>query len=101
MLRSIAAKPDFAKAHAQLGKIYLLSGDNKRALEECRLAAKLAPNDRMAIYGLVRAMHQLGLTREALPLLAKLRSIDAQELRAEAEKDRIRVVKAVPHRSVE
>jgi tetratricopeptide (TPR) repeat protein len=101
LLRSIAAKLDFAKAHAQLGKIYLLSGDNKRALEECRLAAKLAPNDRMAIYGLVRALRQLGLTEEASPLLVKLRNIDAQELKAEAEKDRVRLIKAVPNRPIE
>jgi tetratricopeptide (TPR) repeat protein len=101
LLRSIAAKPDFAKAHAQLGKIYLLSGDNKRALEECRLAAKLAPNDRMAIYGLVRALRQLGMTEEASPLLVKLRDIDAQELKAEAEKGRVRLIKAVPSRPIE
>jgi len=101
LLRSLRTKPDFARAHAQLGKLYLLSGDSKRALDECKAAADLAPNDRMAIYGLVRAMRQSGLTSEALPLLAKLRSIDAQERKAEAEKERVQLVKAVPSRAIE
>ncbi len=101
LLRFLRAKPDAANGHAQLGKLYLLSGDNKRALEECRLAASLAPDDRMAIYNLVRALHQAGLTDEASPLLLKLRNIDTQKLKAEAEKNRVQLVKAVPNRPIE
>ncbi len=101
LLRSLRAKPNSAKAHAQLGKLYLRSGDIKRALEQCRLAAKLGPDDRMAIYSLVRALRQAGLTEEALPLLTKLREIDAQKLKAEAEKNRVLLVRGVPNRSIQ
>jgi len=98
LLRSIKGKPDFAKAHAQLSKLYLLAGDTAKALEESELAVQLAPEDRMAVYSLVRALKESGRNEEAKPLLLKLREIDAWELKEEADKNRVKLVRAAPPR---
>jgi tetratricopeptide (TPR) repeat protein len=96
LLRSIMGKPDFAMAHAQLSKLYLLAGDTAKALEESELAVQLAPEDRMAVYSLVRALKESGRNEEAKPLLLKLREIDARELKEEADKNRVKLVRAAP-----
>lgn len=101
LLRSIQNRPDFAKAHAQLSKMYALAGDNVKALEESELAVKLAPGDRMAVYSLVRALKESGRNEEAKPLLLKLREIDARDLKEEADKNRVKLVRAAPQRPFE
>jgi tetratricopeptide (TPR) repeat protein len=101
LLRSIKNKPDFAKAHAQLGKLYLLAGDASKAIQESELAVKLVPDDRMAVYSLVRALKEAGRNEEARPLLLKLREIDARELKEEGDKNRVKLVRAAPARPTE
>lgn len=101
LLRSIKGKPDFAKAHAQLSKLYLLAGDTAKALKESELAVQLAPEDRMAVYSLVRALKESGRNEEAKPLLLKLREIDARDLKEEADKNRVKLVRAAPPRRSE
>jgi len=101
LLRSIKNKPDFAKAHAQLGKLHLLAGNTSKALEESELAVKLAPDDRMAVYSLVRALKASGRNEEARPLVSKLREIDARELKEEGDKNRVKLVRAAPPRPIE
>lgn len=97
LLRAIKTKPDYALAHAQLGKLCLMSGDAHSALRECELAVKLAPNDRMAVYTLVRAMHAAGRGESGIqPLLRRLEEIDMSQLRDEADKQRVHLVKVAP-----
>ncbi len=93
--RAIKSKPDYALAHAQLGKLYLMSGDAAIALRECEIAARLAPNDRMAVYTLIRAMRAAGQDESDIqPLLRKLEAIDKSELREEADRQRVHLFKA-------
>lgn len=101
LLRSIKDKPDFAKAHAQLSKLYLLAADTAKALEESELAVQLAAEDRMSVYSLVRALKASGRNEEAKPLLLKLRELDAQELKEEVDKNRIKLIRAAPPRPSE
>jgi predicted Zn-dependent protease len=101
LLRSIKDKPDFAKAHAQLSKLYLLAADTAKALEESELAVQLAAEDRMSVYSLVRALKASGRNEEAKPLLLKLRELDAQELKEEGDKNRIKLIRAAPPRPSE
>lgn len=101
LLKSVRTRPDFAKAHARLGKLYLMSRDTPKALQECELAFKLDPNDRMAVYNLTQALREAGRGEEAVPLLAKFREIDARQLREELDKNRVRLVKAAPPRPIE
>jgi tetratricopeptide (TPR) repeat protein len=96
LLRSIQAKPDFAQAHARLGQLCLLSGDTQSALQESELAVKLAPRDRMCLYQFVQALRQAGRNHEIPPLLARLRTLEAQEMKAEGDRNRIRLVKGPP-----
>jgi len=91
--RCLAAKPDFAPAHARLGKLLLMAQDTPLGFSECERAFRLAPTDRMVIYQYVQGLRQTGRNQEVPPLLAKLRTLETADLKAETDRNRVRLVK--------
>jgi tetratricopeptide (TPR) repeat protein len=98
LLRSVAAKPDFAKAHAELGKIYLKGGEPEKAMKELRLALELDPRDRIALQQLLIALHRLNDTKEASAVAATLRTLIWQDQEEERQRNRFSLLKAPPLR---
>jgi tetratricopeptide (TPR) repeat protein len=91
--RAVRARPQFAKAHAALGKLYLRSGDARAAAEELSAAAKMDPSDRLALNQLVMAYRQLGRAAEAAAAAAQLKELLDRERNEEVARNRLRLVR--------
>ena len=64
--RSIALNPGNADAHVNLGRIYQVRGDMKRATQHYQLALDAAPNHQLACYNLGTVFDELGEIDAAL-----------------------------------
>jgi tetratricopeptide (TPR) repeat protein len=93
LLRSIAAKPTFSNAHTLLGKVYRRTGDNAKAIEELKLALSYDSQNRVALNQIVSLLRETGRQQEAATYSASLRRILQQELKADAEQSRVRIVR--------
>ena len=94
LLRALRAKPDFARARALLGKLYLQSGDAPKAVEELQLALKSEPTNRQALNQLRVALRRLGRVEEASAVSERLRQQVEQELASDVSRHRVKLVKA-------
>jgi tetratricopeptide (TPR) repeat protein len=100
--RAVEARPQFAKAHAALGKLYLRSGNAAAAAEKLAAAVRMDPGDRLALNQLVMAYRQLGRTAEAAEAAAQLKDVLDRERSEEVARNRMRLVRgtdpaASPH----
>jgi tetratricopeptide (TPR) repeat protein len=91
--QAVRAKPQFAKAHAALGKLYLRSGNAAAAAEELSAAARMDPSDRLALNQLVMAYRQLGRTDEAAQAAAQLKDVLDRDRTEEVARNRMRLVR--------
>lgn len=66
-------KPDFARAHALLGKVYKLEGETKRAIAEFEAALRLEPENRQAMQQLILALRSEGRTEDANQVATRFR----------------------------
>ncbi|MBM4023921.1 MAG: tetratricopeptide repeat protein [Planctomycetes bacterium] len=98
LLRSVASKPDFAKARTALGKIYRITEKIPEAIREFEFAVKLDSSDQFATYQLAMALQRAGRTQEARAMVQKLRELKMQERAIEDERARLRVFKEAPGR---
>ena len=94
LLRAVRAKPDFARARALLGKLYLQAGETSKAAAELQLALRQEPGNRRALNQLVVALRQLGRAEEAAAVAARLREQVEQELASDVSRYRVKLVKA-------
>jgi tetratricopeptide (TPR) repeat protein len=92
--RAVELAPDFAEAHAELGKLCLKIGESARAVTHLRRAIALAPSDRTATYSLLLALRQAGLEDETPAVAGRLRELMAQEREDEVRRNRLRLLKA-------
>ena len=93
LLRSISARPGFANAHALLGKVYRRTGDNAKAIEQFKLALMHDPQNRVALSQIVNVLRQIGKSREATPYSDSLKRLLQQQMSAEADQSRFRIVR--------
>src|SRR5918994_442967 len=91
--RAVKAKPQFAKAHAALGKLYLRSGNAAAAAEKLAAAVRMDPGDRLAPNQLVMAYRQLGRVSEAAEAAAQLKDVLDRERTEEVARNRMRLVR--------
>jgi tetratricopeptide (TPR) repeat protein len=92
--RAVKARPAFAPAHDVLSRLYLRAGDGARSIAESRLALRLDPTDRTAVYYLMSALRASGNKSELPSLAARLRDLAAAENKNEAERNRFHIVEA-------
>jgi tetratricopeptide (TPR) repeat protein len=92
LMKAVRLQPDFAKAHAALGKLLLKGGQADAAIGELKLALEKEPNDRVALNQYVLALTRLHRTEEARAAAEHLRDVLAEDRRAEVRKNRIRIV---------
>lgn len=94
-LEAVRLKPDFALAHDVLGRLYQMSGDTGRAIEQCRLALRDNPTDDAALYRLIRALQTRGGkddVAEVPGLLKRFTALRAEARRRDAEEGKYRLV---------
>ena len=92
--RALQARPDFAKAHATLGKLQLRAGEVARAVDELRVAVRLDPSDRLALNQLVLAYRRLGREEDAAAVAGQLKKLLETERTEEVARNRVRLYRA-------
>ncbi|HEY2943265.1 MAG TPA: tetratricopeptide repeat protein [Vicinamibacteria bacterium] len=92
--RSLQARPDFAKAHANLGRLQLRAGEVARAVDQLRAAVRLDPNDRLALNQLVVAYRRLGRDEDAAAVAGQLKKLLETERAEEIARNRVRLYRA-------
>jgi tetratricopeptide (TPR) repeat protein len=93
LLRAIERDPAFSEARVLLGRLYLLSGETERAVEQLRRAVEQQPDNRTAIYQLATALRQVGQPEESRALLARVRALVQKEAEQERQMRRYRLLK--------
>lgn len=89
---SIARKPDFAQAHAELGKLHMKAGQLLPAIIQLEAAVKLEPTDRTALNQLVAAYRRSGRMEDATRIAAQLAQAVGEERARESEKNRVHLI---------
>jgi tetratricopeptide (TPR) repeat protein len=92
--RALQARPDFAKAHAALGRLRLRADEVASAVDELRVAVGLDPNDRLALNQLVLAYGRLGRQEDAAAVAAQLKKLLETERTEEVARNRVRLYRA-------
>lgn len=93
LLRAIRARPNFARAHATLGKLYLRENKPLEAIRELELAIRVDPANRPALNQLSVALRKVGRRTEADAVSERLRKQYEQDLETEAARQRVRVAR--------
>jgi predicted Zn-dependent protease len=83
--KAVRAQPDFERAHALLGKIYVQSGSYGQAIHELQLALKQNAQDRMALNQLVIAFRHMGRDQDAANALSELKRVVANQLQTDKQ----------------
>ena len=87
--RAVQLQPDFPLARNVLGNLYLQSGQNERAIEQCRLVLRENPNDQIAVYHLLLALRKINDPKGEVPdLVKRLAELRAQSQQQEASENR-------------
>lgn len=94
LMRSLRTRPDFARAHVALARVWLMQNDAARAVPALQTALRLDPLSRPALSHLVTALRKLGRAEEAAAAAERLRAQYEQDLKADARRGRIRLHKA-------
>jgi tetratricopeptide (TPR) repeat protein len=76
---SIQARPDFAPARAELGRLLFKRDELDAAIAELEKAAELDPSGTPALYTLSQAYRRKGEREKAQELLARVGRLNAQE----------------------
>ena len=93
LARAVRGKPNFAGAHAALGKLLLREGRGAEAVQELRTAAGLDGTDRVALNQLVLAYRQLGQEEAAAQAAGELRSLLQRQRVEEVARNRVRLAR--------
>jgi tetratricopeptide (TPR) repeat protein len=90
--RAVQLQPDFPLAHNVLGNLYLQSGQNEKAIEQCRMVLRENPNDQIAVYHLLQALRKISDPKGEVPALVKrLAELRAQSQQQEASTNRYKL----------
>jgi tetratricopeptide (TPR) repeat protein len=90
--KAIALQPSLFSARDVLAKLYLQSGENQAAIEQCRKALQSDPKDQSALYHLIQALRKSGQTEGLPDLLKQLAQLREQSTKDEQERNRYKLV---------
>ena len=94
--KAVSLQPSLADAHDVLAKLYLMSGQNQAAAEECRQAISINPKDQTAVYHLIQALRKRGDKEQIPALLKQLAKLRAESTKEEREHNRYALVEESP-----
>jgi tetratricopeptide (TPR) repeat protein len=90
--RAVQLQPDFPLAHNVLGSLYLQSGQNEKAIEQCRAVLRENPNDQIAVYHLLQALRKINDPKGEVPgLVKRLAELRTQSQQQEASTNRYKL----------
>jgi tetratricopeptide (TPR) repeat protein len=90
--KAVLLQPSLADAHDVLAKLYLMSGQNQAAAEQCRKAISINPKDQTAVYHLIQALRKTGEKAQIPELLKRLAELRAESTQDEREHNRYKLV---------
>jgi tetratricopeptide (TPR) repeat protein len=90
--RAVALRPSLAPAHAVLAKLYLQAEQTQAAIDQCRKALAIDPNDQTSVYRLIQALRKTGDKSEIPALLKRLAQLREQATQQERERNRYKLV---------
>lgn len=91
--RSCRLKPDFARAHSALGRMYRKAGRPTESIREFETALRLDPASHVDAYQLANLLKTAGRESEAQALFARVRTLREQDRQAADERTRLELVK--------
>jgi len=95
--KAITLRPTLTAARDVLAKLYLQSGQNEAAMEQCRKALNSDPKDQTALYHLIQALRKSGEKKDEIPgLLKQLAELRRESTKEEAEHNRYKLVEQNP-----
>jgi tetratricopeptide (TPR) repeat protein len=90
--RAVQLQPDFPLARNVLGNLYLQSGENARAIGQCRVVLRENPGDQIAMYHLLLALRKMNDPKGEVPgLVKRLAQLRAQSQQQEASTNRYKL----------
>jgi tetratricopeptide (TPR) repeat protein len=89
--KAVALQPTLAASRAVLAKLYMQTGQYQAAIEQCRKALSIDPNDQTAVYRLIQALRKTGQKREIPELLQRLARLREQATKDERERYRYKL----------
>lgn len=90
--KAVTLRPSLAPAHAVLAKLYMDSGQNQLAVEQCRKALAIDPKDQTSLYRLIQGLRKTGKTAEIPDLLKRLAQLRQQDVAEQRQRYRYKVV---------
>lgn len=91
-MQAVAIQPTLVPAHDVLAKLYLQSGQNEQAVQQCRKALENDPKDQTAVYHLIQALRKTGQKDDVPALLKRLAQLRQEATEQERERNRYRLV---------
>jgi len=90
--RAVQLQPDFPLARDVLGNLYLQSGQNEKAIEQCRVVLRENPSDQIAVYHLLLGLRKINDPKGEVPALVKrLAELRTQSRQQEASTNRYKL----------
>jgi tetratricopeptide (TPR) repeat protein len=90
--KAVTLRPALAPARGVLAKLYLQAERYREAIEQCRRALAIDPNDQTSLYRLIQALRKSGDKSEIPALLQRLAAVREQNAREERERYRYKLV---------
>jgi tetratricopeptide (TPR) repeat protein len=89
--KAVSLQPSLAAARGVLAKLYMQTGQYREAIEQCRKALAIDPNDQTSLYRLIQALRNTGPAKETAELLQRLAQLREQGTRDDRERYRYRL----------
>jgi tetratricopeptide (TPR) repeat protein len=90
--RAVSLRPTLAAARAVLAKLYLQSGQNQEAANQCRKALEIDPKDQTSLYRLIQALRKTGKTEAVPDLLKQLAQLRQESAKVQKQRNRYKLV---------
>jgi tetratricopeptide (TPR) repeat protein len=90
--KAVTLRPSLGDAHDILAKLYIQAGQNERAIQQCRKALKIDPDDQTALYHLIQVLRKSGRKDDLPELLKRLAELREESTKKEAEHNRYKLV---------
>jgi tetratricopeptide (TPR) repeat protein len=94
--RAVSLRPSLAAARAVLAKLYLQSGQNQQAADQCRRALEIDPKDQTSLYRLIQALRKTGKRAEVPELLKRLALLRQESAKEQKQRYRYKLVEGDP-----
>jgi tetratricopeptide (TPR) repeat protein len=92
--KAVSLRPALGPARAVLAKLYLQAGQYREAVEQCRKAIEIDPNDQTSLYRLIQALRKNGSNSEVPILLKRLALLRQEATKEEREHYRYKLVES-------